>query len=114
MRIRYLLIAIVALLLVPIANAGRHGNVVSWDGTTVSGCGYLAGDADVYFLWYPTGDPKGDVTYYLEVEVSIDTEGCFSTGFTSPGDTGYLEIWVIQENKAGKGALVMAKTTFYL
>src|SRR4029079_3414170 len=110
---RILLIAIVALLRIPVASAGRHGNTVSWDGTIVSGCGYLAGDADVYFLWYPTGDPKGESTY-SEVEVPIDTAGCFSTGFTSPGDTGYVEVWVIQENKAGKGALVMAKTTFDL
>lgn len=111
---RYLLVALIALLLVPVANAGRHGNIVSWDGTTVSGCGYNAGDADVYFLWYPSGDPKGDVPYYPEVEVPIDSAGCFSTTFASPGDTGYVEIWVIQENKAGKGAQVMAKTTFYL
>jgi hypothetical protein len=110
---RFLLVIIVALLLVPVANAGRHNTTLSWDGSTVSGCGYTAGDADVYFLWYPTGDPKGDATY-TETEVAVDGASCISTAWTPPGNTGYVEIWVIQENKAGKGAQVMGKITITL
>lgn len=106
---RYLLVLIVALLLVPAASARAD---LQYQNGVVSGCGYIEDDVYLYFLWYPSGDPNGTATY-TEEEVEVH-EGCFTTTWTPPGDIGYVEIWAIQHNKAGKGYQKKAKITVWL
>ena len=110
---RWLLIIIATLLLVPVANAERNYKAdLAYDGSTITGCGYTPGvEVYDYIFWYEpglTGKPQ-DPYVAIILETDADANGCISIPWTVPGD-GLYKMWAIEQTE--HSYRTMAKITF--